>query len=78
MKEKEEKEQSEKPDAFDINKKVAEIPAEELDGFFHDIDLSEGSEKETKNEDQKGEQKKTEPIEEEDLKKSMLDGANFL
>ena len=59
---------------------MEEIPIEELDGFFHEIDLTEGSEKETKNEDQKGEEKKPEPTEEEteDLKKSMLDGATFL
>lgn len=41
---------------FDINKKVEEIPVEELDGFFHDIDLENEEEVEKEGVSQGGEQ----------------------
>lgn len=57
---------------FDINKKVEEIPVEEIEGFFHEMDLTEGEEKPTSEE--KKENSDTEEVE--GLEKSNLN--NFL
>ena len=47
---------------FDIKKKVAELPSEEFEGFFHNLDLVEGSEEPEKEPEVKKPEESTEEI----------------